>query len=576
MRWARFYRNNEPHARRELGLVLALRGRSRRARDELALSRDAAVRIGAQYEQALTELAQAELAQAELGAEPSATSFESEVAANAVHAFDPLAGDPPAADGPSAISVFDRFTTLLKVGRDIASATTEESLEQAIRKSTLALLRAERCHLVPAAALYDYSLTTRSGDRNVHGLSRSLLLEAVNSGRPTAALDEPSAASDSLVLSGIRSAMAIPILVGREPRLLVYATHRQLGELFGEEEEQLAEFIATLAGAAFEHLLGSETRFRSLVQSSSDVVSLVDAEGSITYQSAAVQRVFGVPAAGLTGTRFTGWVHPDDAERVELLLAVAARPGGANTTFECRVQHADGSFRFVESTITNLIDEPTVAALVVNTRDITDRTLAVDQLHLAEERQRIARDLHDVVIQRLFAVGLQLDALSGGLAEREAQSILAAADELRDTIRDIRAAIFTLRNDEAGLPLAERLRAVVARAEQILGFAPQVSLDAAIDQRVPEALQWNLIATVNEALSNVARHAHATTVRLTISLAADELIACIADDGQGLPADPQESGLLNLRRRAQVAGGTMSTSAGRDGAGLVLTWRVPL
>jgi PAS domain S-box-containing protein len=570
VRWSRFYRNNEPHARRELALIVALRGRDRQARRELSRSRSAAERIGARYEQALTELARAELDAAITG-----TSFEFEVATGAVRAFDPVVAAPPGGSSASSISVFDRFTTLLKVGRDIASATTETSLEQAIRSSTMGLLRAERCHLVPAAALYDSTLTTRSGDRNVHGLSRTLLLDAVEAGRPKTALDEPAGASDSLVLSGVRSAMAVPIFVGGEPRLLVYATHGQLGQLFGDAEAQLAEFIATLAGAAFEHLLGNETRFRSLVQSSSDVVSLVNAEGLITYQSAAVQRVFGLSPTGLAGTPFADWVHPDDAARVEQLLADAAADRD-NTTFECRMQHADGTSRFVESTITNLLDEPTVGALVVNTRDITERTEAVHQLHIAEERERIARDLHDVVIQRLFAVGLQLDGLSGAMAGEQAHITIAAADELRDTIRDIRTAIFTLRSDDLEPSLTDRLQTVVGRVEQILGFTPEVHLDDDLDERVPEALHWHVIATTNEAMSNAARHARATTVQLTVSVRDDELVVCIADNGRGLPAERQESGLLNLRRRAEMAGGTMTTLPGPDGTGLVLTWTVPL
>jgi signal transduction histidine kinase len=283
-----------------------------------------------------------------------------------------------------------------------------------------------------------------------------------------------------------------------------------------------------------------------------------------------------LPAAGLPGTPFVGWVHPDDAERVADLLAAAAAPGGVNATFECRLQHADGSFRFVESTVTNLMEEPNVAALVVNTRDITDRTLAVQQLHVAEERERIARDLHDVVIQRLFAVGLHLDGLSESLTDAQADSALSAADELRDTIRDIRGAIFTLRSDQHGSTLAERLHELVARAEPMLGFAPEVRIDQRIDEHLPEALHWHLIATVNEALANVARHARATDVRVTVSLTNDELIACIADNGRGLPTDRNESGLLNLRRRAQVSGGTMTTTPGPDGSGLVLIWKVPL
>jgi PAS domain S-box-containing protein len=568
-RWARFYRNNEPHVRREAGLLAALRGRRRIALRQLTRSRAAASRIGTRYELALTERALAEVQHAD----PAALSAADE----AVRAFDPRRGRVVAdRSAGSVISIFDRFTTLLNVARAIAAAPTEGALERAIREAALALLRAERCHLVPVAALHDRSLSTRSGE-DVDGVSRTLLARAVAAGAPVVALDEAVAVTDSLVLSGIRSALAAPISVHGEARSCLYVMHRQLGELFGEEEEQLAAFIASLAGAAYEHLLGSETRFRALAQSSSDVITLVGADGVVGYQSAAVHTVFELPVTGLVGLPIASWVHPDDVERfAAALAAVASGADPSGTRVECRMRHADGSYRFVESAVTNLLDEPTVAALVLNTRDITDRTLAVDQLRLAEERQRIARDLHDVVIQRLFAVGLNLDSMSGRLAEADAQQVTEAVDELHFTIRDIRGAIFTLRSDEPELPLTDRLHAVIVRAEQALGFPPDVDVDESIDQTVPQTLHWHLIATVNEALSNVARHAGANRVHVQISIRDGELAVSVTDDGRGLPTNRTESGLANLRRRAQVAGGTMSTQCGRDGRGLMLTWRVPV
>ncbi len=572
IRWARFYRNNEAHARREIALVAAMRGRHRSAIRQLDRSHSAAVRTGARYEQAVTRLALAEVHATRTG-----MSSDHGDALATVESFDPLNGQTnDTADAqPAAISIFDRFTTLLNVGRAIAAAPTKSALEAAIRESALALLRAERCHLVPVAALYDLTLTTQSGE-DVDGISRTLLQRAVDEGGPVFALDESAGSTDSLVLSGIRSAMAAPIAVHGEVRSCLYVTHRQLGELFGEEEVQLASVIVSLAGAAYEHLLGSETRFRALAQSSSDVITLVDADGVIGYQSAAALTVFGLPPAVLVGRPVTDWVHPDDVERFSATLAEAAAAGAGGERVECRFRHEDGSYRFVETAVTNLLHEPTVSALVLNTRDITDRKLAVDQLRLVEERERIARDLHDVVIQRLFAVGLNLDSLSGRLAGPESARVLAATDELHHTIRDIRGAIFSLRSDEPNHPLSERLGAVFARAEQSLGFAPDIRVDGQLDDAVPDSLQWHLLATLNEALSNVARHAGASTAAVQVSIVDGDLVATVTDDGRGLPADRVESGLLNLRRRAEVAGGTMATEPGVGGGGLVLTWRVPL
>ncbi|HKC29746.1 MAG TPA: hypothetical protein VKB75_17150, partial [Jatrophihabitans sp.] len=174
MRWARAYRNNEPHARRELGLLAAAQGHGRVAQLQLARSAGAARRIGARYEEALTKLAQAELGAARSDAPSS--SAELAEALGAVRGFDPvLARAPGTPQAGAALSVFDRFSTLLKVGHAIASATTEPGLEAAVRDSALRLLRAERCHVVATAAIYDPTITTRSGE-DLGGVSRTLLM----------------------------------------------------------------------------------------------------------------------------------------------------------------------------------------------------------------------------------------------------------------------------------------------------------------------------------------------------------------------------------------------------------------
>ncbi|MFN2562688.1 MAG: AAA family ATPase [Jatrophihabitans sp.] len=573
IRWSRSYHNNEPHARREAALIASMRGKPRRAGRALHKASVVADAQGARYETALNDAARADILAAGAG-----LSAEQADARAAVRAFDLLNGQGPitSSNHPSNLSVFDRFTTLLRAGRSIAAAPTEMALEAAVRESALALLRAERCHLIPVAALHDRSLTTQSGE-DVDGISRTLLQEAVDTDGPVVALNDAFGPTDSLVLSGIRSALAVPISVQGETRSCIYVTHRQVGELFGEEEMQLAAFIATLAGAAYEHLVGSERRFRALAQSSSDVITLVDAEGTVQYQSAAVQTVFGTAPTALLGRSVAEWVHPEDVAEFQDALAAAVRAPGEDVRVECRFRHADGTYRFVDSAVTNLLGEPTVAALVLNTRDISDRKLAIDQLRLVEERERIARDLHDVVIQRLFAVGLSLDSVSGQLPEAQAREVVAGIDELHHTIRDIRGAIFSLRSDEPGQPLSERLASVVARAEQSLGFAPQADVDEALDRAAPESVHWHLLATVSEALSNVARHADASAVRVGVAVAANELVVTVTDNGRGMPdAPPDESGLLNLRRRAEMVGGSMTTRPGPDGRGVELAWRVPL
>lgn len=199
-----------------------------------------------------------------------------------------------------------------------------------------------------------------------------------------------------------------------------------------------------------------------------------------------------------------------------------------------------------------------------------------DRLKLVEDRDRIARDLHDVVIQRLFAVGLGLEAMALRLPADQARQISAATGELDTTIHEIRAAIFSLRGSLAGATLSDRVTSVVRRAEQSLGFRPDLRIDGSVDEAVPEHLHLHLLATVNEALSNVARHAGASQVQVEVTVGNGELSAIIIDNGRGLPDDRHESGLKNLRKRSQLAGGTMTTNPGPKGKGLVITWVAPL
>ncbi len=379
-RWAFSYANNKPHALREAGLIASLRGRSRRAKRLLARSIDVAQRQGARYEQALSGLALAEVSAAPGG---SATAVLA--ARAAVQALElPAQQRPAAATVEPTLSLFDRFSTLLDVGRTITAAGSRAAVDAAVRDAVITLLRGERCQMVPLTR------DGRGGHRPgpaalLDDGSRTLVTRAVAHGEPVVTGGSPADESESLLLSDLRSALAAPITVHGEPVACFYVTHRQLGDLFGEQERQLATLIATLAGAAYEHLAGSEDRFRSLAQNSSDVLTLVDGGGLVTYQSDAVSRIFELSPADLVGRPVTDWVHPGDLSRFH--EAMAAATTGAGVRVECRFRHADGSYRFAETAITDMRSQPTVSALVLNTRDITERRRLEDELR--------ERALHD-------------------------------------------------------------------------------------------------------------------------------------------------------------------------------------
>jgi len=224
----------------------------------------------------------------------------------------------------------------------------------------------------------------------------------------------------------------------------------------------------------------------------------------------------------------------------------------------------------------------------------------VRDLVLAEDRERIARDLHDTVIQRLFAVGLSLQGTTR-LVESDSATAVArigtAIDELDMTVKDIRSAIFGLESSLAAGPasgLRTRLLALVRDSASSLGFEPRVLFDGPIDTSVGDAVADDLVATLREALSNVVRHASARHVDVAVVAGGGELTLTVTDDGVGPPADAvtgtdgeregddgprpaprRRHGLRNMAARALAAGGSSELRAGATG-GAVLTWRVSL
>jgi signal transduction histidine kinase len=207
----------------------------------------------------------------------------------------------------------------------------------------------------------------------------------------------------------------------------------------------------------------------------------------------------------------------------------------------------------------------------------------VRDLALVEDRERIARELHDTVIQRLFAVGLSLQGTVRLLRSDPDEAVVrigTAIDDLDVTVKHIRSAIFGLESavTSAGDGLRARLLAMVRESARALGVEPRLLFDGPIDTRVADRLADDLAATLHEALSNVARHAQARSVEVSVVLTDGELILMVADDGAGPPGDADlrgGHGLRNMAARAAAHGGT-ATLAAREGGGALLTWRVPV
>jgi signal transduction histidine kinase len=206
-------------------------------------------------------------------------------------------------------------------------------------------------------------------------------------------------------------------------------------------------------------------------------------------------------------------------------------------------------------------------------------TARVDQqrLTLLEDRDRIARDLHDHVIQRLFAAGLIVQSVATGEADfNAAQRLSHVVAELDDTIKQVRTSIFHLRGTSiTGPGLRSALLTVIAQIEPALGFSPTVQFGGPVDTVTATPLVAEAEAVVREALTNVAKHADAAAASLLVIATEDRLVIDVIDNGMGFSESTRRSGLDNLARRAADLTGSLTVEPASDG-GTQLRWTVPL
>lgn len=200
-----------------------------------------------------------------------------------------------------------------------------------------------------------------------------------------------------------------------------------------------------------------------------------------------------------------------------------------------------------------------------------------DQRRLAvfEDRDRIGRDLHDLVIQRLFAVGLGLQGATRLVQKPEvAARIEQAVDDLDATIKDIRRAIFGLSSLESAGDVQAEVTRLVDRAAATLKFRPSLTFEGPVRTLVPDDVVPDLLAVLAEGLSNASRHAEATAVQVVLEVG-DQVVLTVRDNGRGMSRAVTESGLANIRTRAEQRGGTLSVESVPDG-GTAVVWTVPL
>lgn len=338
--------------------------------------------------------------------------------------------------------------------------------------------------------------------------------------------------------------------------------------------------VERVAGAG----LLSDDVVRTVVEGSPDGLMICRHDGTIVYANRVLGEMFRTTAHTLLGRSVELLVN--DAARAlhrqhrsHYVDRPSVRPMGEGRRLQA--QRLDGEPFFVEVSLSPVVTGGEVLT-VATVRDVTQRLVAEEQLRhtgealqVAEERERIARDLHDTVLQRLFGLGLELQALGLRMEPVLTERVERAVDELDRIIRDIRTTVFTLGAAQRQGSLGQELAAVTTQAARVLGFAPQLRLDGPIESTVSDEVRAELVATLREALGNVARHARARSV--VVELTSDEQVTlCVRDDGVGLgdPSSGGGHGLVNLRARAERLGGRCTVADHPDG-GVLLTWSVP-
>ena len=217
------------------------------------------------------------------------------------------------------------------------------------------------------------------------------------------------------------------------------------------------------------------------------------------------------------------------------------------------------------------------AAQAAIAMELAERRQDAAEVAVLKDRDRIARDLHDLAIQRLFATGMTLQSAGRFIEHPEAcERVTRAVDDLDETIKIIRSTIFGLRTRERAGEAGLRTRAVrvVGETAQVLGFAPSVRMEGLLDTDVPKEIADHVVAVLSEALTNVARHARACRTEVVLVTDGREVRLSVTDNGVGIPAGGHRSGLRNIAERAEQLGGRLELGE-PEGGGTALVWRVP-
>ncbi len=422
------------------------------------------------------------------------------------------------------------------------------------------------------------------------------------------------------------SFLGVPVRIRDRVFGNLYLTEKAGGVDFTAEDEEVVVALAAAAGVAIENArLYEETTAREAwARASAEISSTLGLHASLEESYAAVaeaaRRVGSADAAwilvGEAGTADPSVVALAGAARTDELIAAipgldAAARGAAEKSEPFAVEDIYGGAR-PEVAPAALAEIGPVLAVPLSPSGRTRGTLSLawnthnedryyalesqlvaayaeqaalamqlseareDQRRLAvfEDRDRIGRDLHDLVIQRLFAVGLGLQGITRMVDRPEVVTRLdQAVDDLDATIKDIRRAIFGLSSLETAGDVQAEVTRLVERAAATMKLRPTLRFEGPVRSLIGPELAPDLLAVLAEVLSNASRHAEATAIDVSVE-AADGIVLTVRDNGRGITGATVESGLANIRTRAEQRGGSLVIESAA-GEGTTIVWSVP-
>jgi len=415
----------------------------------------------------------------------------------------------------------------------------------------------------------------------------------------------------------MRSFLGVPIRVRDVVFGNLYLTEKRGGGDFDEEDEIIVQALAAAAGVAIQNArLYAEAELRNkMVEASSEVsTALLSGRDPEEVLALIAQR-----AREVTGARLAFAALPIGDDR--LLVEVADGEGAEQLRGRLLTGSQTVLGKVIDDEQSAVFEEPTLldgavslavplagpsggargvlaisgiptanqeisrravtsfAAQASVALELAERRRALERFAVFEDRDRIARDLHDLVIQRLFATGMQLEGAIRLIAVRPDEAgkrVLSAVEDLDATIKELRSTIYGLQVPAGhSVSLRSQVLQVVDAGTEQLGFAPSLRMEGLLDTLVSDELGVQVLASLREALSNAARHAEAS--RVEVRLAVDEvlLVLEVSDDGKGIPSGGRRSGLANLAARAAQRGGDLELHSPAAG-GTRLVWSVPL